>query len=159
MPVQNACESLQHFNSVKRRLEKIYDHGGVRVFDDFAHHPTAISETIAGLRNQVGDQRIIAVLEPRSNTMKQGVHKDQLADALQSANKVMIFAGDQVLWNINELADERISTFDDTARLLDALEGEIEADVSSGAPVNVLIMSNGGFENIHQRLIESLDQP
>ncbi len=166
--VEHACESLGRFRSVKRRLEKIYADENVRVFDDFAHHPTAIRETVNALRNQVGDEKIIAVLEPRSNTMKRGVHKDQLADALQNANKSMIYADDQVLWNIHELASDLIQTFATTDDLLAAIKAELESNKSqefanlNTSPatkpviINILIMSNGGFEGLHQRLVGSI---
>jgi UDP-N-acetylmuramate: L-alanyl-gamma-D-glutamyl-meso-diaminopimelate ligase len=157
VPVKHACQSLAGFKSVKRRLEKIFDDGKVKVFDDFAHHPTAIQETLAALRNRAPEERIIAVLEPRSNTMKQGVHKDLLSDALQSANNVMIFASDQVLWNINELESETTSTFTDTETLLEALLAQTRTHYDSDSPLNILIMSNGGFEGLHRRLKSALE--
>ena len=153
VPVANAVESLATFKSVKRRLEKIYDAQGIRVYDDFAHHPTAIAETLGGLRNSVGDETIIAVLEPRSNTMKQGVHKDSLADSLAGADQVLVFAGADVKWDIQQLRDERTATFVDTEQLLETLCGQIE---ESGPSCNILIMSNGGFDNIYQRLLDKL---
>lgn len=153
IPIEHAVKSLSTFKSVKRRMEKIFDDGTTQVFDDFAHHPTAIKETLEGLRRSVGEQRIIAVLEPRSNTMKRGVHKDLLGAALETADEVLIFADDSVQWDINELQHDSISSFDKTDKLLTALNSRIAAD---SAPCNVLIMSNGGFENLYQRLIEKL---
>ena len=161
--VEHASQSLLSFKSVKRRLEKIYDENTVRVFDDFAHHPTAITETVNALRNKVGEQTIIAVLEPRSNTMKRGVHKHLLAQALQSANKSLIFADDNVLWSISELESDKISAFDSTKELLDKLLeiiNEHKTAINSAAiqsTINILIMSNGAFENFHQRLIKELN--
>jgi UDP-N-acetylmuramate: L-alanyl-gamma-D-glutamyl-meso-diaminopimelate ligase len=153
VPVEHAVRSLTEFKSVKRRLEKIYDQNGVRVYDDFAHHPTAIQETLNGLRNQVGNQPIIAVLEPRSNTMKQGIHKDLLGDSLAAADQVLVFAGDEVHWNIRELENQRTATYDDSQRMLEDL---LDAISSNDQPCNVLIMSNGGFDNIYQRLLDNL---
>lgn len=162
IPLANACASLADFKSVKRRLELIHDRDRVRVFDDFAHHPTAIKETLEALRAQAPQQQIIAVLEPRSNTMKRGVHKHLLADALQSANNVMIYADDQVLWDINELANDRIAAFADTDALLQALLTQVRATLASpnegeASKVNVLIMSNGGFAGLHQKLCDKLN--
>lgn len=167
--IEHSAESLRQFKSVKRRLEKIYDQNGVRVFDDFAHHPTAITETLNALRSQVGGEPIIAIMEPRSNTMKQGVHKHLLADALQSANNVLIFANDGVTWDISALENERISIFDSTENLLRTLLQDLtklpqcqpaavtESHSAKVKPVtNILIMSNGGFEGLHQRLISAL---
>ena len=158
--IAHAVESLASFKSVKRRMELIYEDNQVRVFDDFAHHPTAITETLNGLRNSVGDETIIAVLEPRSNTMKQGIHKHLLADALQSANKSLIYADSHVLWDIAELENEEIQSFDNTETLLNCLSENYHNAVrqSSSATVNtrinIIIMSNGSFENLHQRLIK-----
>lgn len=161
IPIAHACQSLSHFQSVKRRMEMIFENDQVRVFDDFAHHPTAIQKTLTALRNQVGEEPILAVLEPRSNTMKRGIHKDQLASALNFANNVMIYADDQVLWDINELINERTATFDDTEKLILSILKEIREITSSSATIpskiNILIMSNGGFDGVQQRLIEKID--
>jgi len=164
--IEHSAKSLQQFKSVKRRLEKIYEQNGIRVYDDFAHHPTAINETLQALRNQVGEESIIAILEPRSNTMKQGVHKHLLAQALQSANNVMIFADDKVSWDISELENDKISAFESTEDLLERLLQyliDLAANSLSGShsakvkpSINILIMSNGGFEGLHKRLIDKL---
>lgn len=159
IPITNACESLAKFQSVKRRMELIYEDTQVRVFDDFAHHPTAIAETLNALRNSVGDQAIIAILEPRSNTMKRGVHKDQLAESLRSADDVMIFADNQVLWDISELSDERTDTFNNLEALQESLIEKIATqlrDCSSHKMINILIMSNGSFGGLHQNIITHL---
>lgn len=152
--VNHSTASLSTFKSVKRRLEKIFDNGSLSIFDDFAHHPTAITETLRALRNNVGDERIIAILEPRSNTMKQGVHKHLLSESLSNADDVLIFADANVTWDIDELQDEQITTFDDTQRLIDSLMHKLS---SSDIKTNILIMSNGGFENLYQRLITILE--
>ncbi len=156
IPVANSIESLATFKSVKRRMELIFDQDGVRVFDDFAHHPTAITETLGGLRCSVGNEQIIAILEPRSNTMKQGVHKHLLADALEQADHTLIYADNKVKWDINELqSDENsIVAFDQIEALLDRIILLIDQHQGSS---NVLIMSNGGFENLYQRLTQRLE--
>jgi len=109
--VEHSAASLSTFKSVKRRLEKIFDNGAIRVFDDFAHHPTAITETLRALRNNVGNEKVIAVLEPRSNTMKQGIHKHLLAQALSDADEVLIYADSNVQWDITELASNKITAY------------------------------------------------
>ena len=151
--VAHAVESLKTFKSVKRRMEVIFDDSNARIFDDFAHHPTAIAETLNGLRKNVNNEKIIAVLEPRSNTMKRGVHKHLLEDALVAADDVLVYADHHVKWDINELASESIRAFDNTELLLEQLATLVEQDQGR---TNILIMSNGGFENIYQRLIDRL---
>jgi len=153
IPIANSVESLATFKSVKRRMEVIFDQPSARLFDDFAHHPTAIAETLSGLRSSVGEQKIIAVLEPRSNTMKRGIHKHLLQDALAKADNVLIFADQNVKWDISELESDSISAYSSTELLLEQLIGLIDGD--SGR-TNVVIMSNGGFENLYQRLIDRL---
>jgi UDP-N-acetylmuramate: L-alanyl-gamma-D-glutamyl-meso-diaminopimelate ligase len=153
IPIANSVESLASFTSVKRRMEVIFDQSNARVFDDFAHHPTAIAETLGGLRSSVGKEQIIAVLEPRSNTMKSGVHKHLLQDALAKADKVLVFADQNVKWDISELESTSITAFDSTELLLQELTQLIDQDQGRS---NILIMSNGGFENLYQRLIDRL---
>ncbi len=154
VPVAQACASLARFAGVKRRMEVRGTVGGVTVYDDFAHHPTAIETTIAGLRRRVGEAPLIAVLEPRSNTMRLGVHADRLADALQAADTVFLYRPPGIDWDmaaiVEGLADARVC--DDTAALIAAI-------VETATPgSHVLIMSNGGFENIHARLLDALRQ-
>lgn len=159
IPLEYSAKSLAKFKSVKRRLEKIYDSAqqnkNVRVFDDFAHHPTAITETVNALRANVGDEKIIAVLEPRSNTMKQGIHKDLLKTSLRSADNVLIYADENVQWDVSILADEKIVPYQETEALLSDLLSHIS---QANDNINVLIMSNGGFESLHQRLITNLEK-
>ena len=155
--VVDAVGSLSTFRSVKRRMEKIYEgspYGSkIRVFDDFAHHPTAIEQTVSGLRNSVGQELIIAILEPRSNTMKQGVHKNLLPRSLDKADSTLIYASDQVKWDIHELADEKITTYSESHALLEGLIHQLQ---TLDQPANILIMSNGDFEGLYDRLIEKL---
>jgi UDP-N-acetylmuramate: L-alanyl-gamma-D-glutamyl-meso-diaminopimelate ligase len=153
IPIANSVESLTTFKSVKRRMEVIFDQAKARIFDDFAHHPTAIAETLSGLRSSVGDEQIIAVLEPRSNTMKRGVHKHLLQDALAKADNVLVFADQNVKWDISELESDSIRAYSSTELLLEQLAHLIDEDQGR---TNILIMSNGGFENLYQRLIDRL---
>ena len=148
-----ALAALASFRNVKRRLELRGERRGVRVFDDFAHHPTAIAATITALRNHGVAGRIIAVTELRSNTMRMGVHQATLAAALAGAECVLVLAAADLPWNVERalapLPHHRV--FTDSARLIDAI-----ADEARGGDA-VLIMSNGGFDNIHARLLEALE--
>jgi UDP-N-acetylmuramate: L-alanyl-gamma-D-glutamyl-meso-diaminopimelate ligase len=126
---------------------------GVRVYDDFAHHPTAIASTLHGLRRRVGTERIIAVLEPRSNTMRLGVHAGALAASLEHADQVQVYAPPDLDWD----AAAALAPLADRLRVAAAIE-EIVAAVSADARQgdHVLVMSNGGFGGIHQRLLDAL---
>lgn len=151
--IGRAIASLADFKNVKRRLELRGEVKGVRVFDDFAHHPTAIATTLEGLRSQVGEARILALLEPRSNTMKRGVHAHLLAQALAAADRVLILVPDDLSWDpAAALAPlgARAELFRETGEM-------VRRVVALAAPGDhVLVMSNGGFEGIHQRLLDAL---
>ena len=128
---------------------------GVTVYDDFAHHPTAIATTLAGLRGRIGNARILAVLEPRSNTMRMGVHARTLGPALSVADRVLLYQPADLGWKLDGVAAElgqKVSVFSDVAAIVDTLVGEVRTGD------HVLIMSNGGFEGIHARLMEALRQ-
>lgn len=152
--VENACAALSEFMSVKRRLECIYDSNGSRIYDDFAHHPTAITKTLEALRQNAGDKRIIAVMEPRSNTMRMGIHAETLASSFAIADQVLLFQADNVDWNIadhmNELG-ERCQVF---TNIDDIIELIVEQHQTGD---QIVIMSNGAFGNIHNKLIEALN--
>jgi UDP-N-acetylmuramate: L-alanyl-gamma-D-glutamyl-meso-diaminopimelate ligase len=126
---------------------------GVTVYDDFAHHPTAIAATLAGLRARVGDQPIIAVLEPRSNTMKMGVFKDSLAPALADADAVVLYQAPDLGWNLAAVV-AALGSRGQVCHTLDETLSAIQAQAQPGT--QVLIMSNGGFGGIHERLIGTL---
>ncbi|MDK9763733.1 UDP-N-acetylmuramate:L-alanyl-gamma-D-glutamyl-meso-diaminopimelate ligase [Vibrio sp. D420a] len=148
-----ACESLAKFINTKRRLELKGEVAGVTVYDDFAHHPTAIELTLGGLRNKVGNNKIIAVLEPRSATMKRGVHKETLADSLKQADSTFLFQPDNIDWSVKDVANachQPAVVSDD----LDALVASIVEQAQSGD--QILVMSNGGFGGIHQKLLDGL---
>jgi UDP-N-acetylmuramate: L-alanyl-gamma-D-glutamyl-meso-diaminopimelate ligase len=152
VPPARAAEALSRFENVKRRLELRGTVKGVAVYDDFAHHPTAIRETIAALRSEVGKARILAVLEPRSNTMKLGVMKAALPDSLADAQHVFCYAGG-IGWDAaGALASlgARAETHADLGVLIEAIAREAKAGD------HVLVMSNGGFGGIHGKLIERL---
>lgn len=147
-----ALDALTRFDGVKRRLELRGTVRGVAVYDDFAHHPTAITLTVEGLRRQVGEARILAVLEPRSNTMKLGVMKDQLPASLTEADKVFCYAAN-LGWDaraaLQPIAAKTVVEDD-----LDALVAAIVAEAREGD--RILVMSNGGFGGIHGKLLAAL---
>lgn len=151
--VATALEALRHFQGVKRRLEMRGTVDGITVYDDFAHHPTAIATTLAGLRARVGMQPIIAVLEPRSNTMKMGVFKDHLAPALAEADRVILYQAPDLGWNLHAVAAQLGARGQICPTLEDTLAA-IQAHAQPGA--QILIMSNGGFGGIHERLLAAL---
>ncbi|MEW8050123.1 MAG: UDP-N-acetylmuramate:L-alanyl-gamma-D-glutamyl-meso-diaminopimelate ligase [Candidatus Thiodiazotropha sp.] len=149
-----AIEAFSGFKNVKRRMELCGEVNGVRLYDDFAHHPTAIATTLEGLRKQVGDSRIIALLEPRSNTMKRGVHADRLADALQAADRVMMYIPDDLQWD----PAATLASLEDRAELFSDTASMVSLAVEMARPGDhILVMSNGGFEAIHRRLLEALE--
>ena len=154
VPLARGLDALSRFENVKRRLEVRGTVNGVTVYDDFAHHPTAIETTLAGLRGRVGQSRILAVLEPRSNTMKLGTMKDALPGSLGAADQVFCY-GAQLGWDaaaaLAPLGD-KAQTRDD----LDALVREICAAARPGD--HILVMSNGGFGGIHQKLLDALSR-
>jgi len=153
VPLAKAIEALSQFIAPKRRLEIRGTVRGVTVYDDFAHHPTAIDTTVAGLRARVGAQRILAVLEPRSNTMRMGVHKEALPASLAGADQVFLFEPQGSGWSLQALAD----AIGEKARVESDLNALVELIVSQCQPGDsVLVMSNGGFGGIHQLLLNAL---
>jgi UDP-N-acetylmuramate: L-alanyl-gamma-D-glutamyl-meso-diaminopimelate ligase len=148
-----AAAALARFAGVKRRLELRGEAGGIRVYDDFAHHPTAVAITIDGLRRQSGSGRIVAVLEPRSNTMRLGVHREELAASLAAADSVWLYQPAGLDWNLDGIA----AALGAKSRVLaevPALVEALAADLRAGD--RVLVMSNGGFGGLHERLLAAL---
>ncbi|WP_029686566.1 UDP-N-acetylmuramate:L-alanyl-gamma-D-glutamyl-meso-diaminopimelate ligase [Tatumella saanichensis] len=151
---QNAASALNDFINAKRRLELRGTFNGIDVYDDFAHHPTAIQATLSALRSKVGDQaRILAVLEPRSNTMKLGVSKNELAPSLAKADQVFLYQPAHIGWQVSEIADACQQPAYWSADI-DALTEMIGGEAKPGD--TVLVMSNGGFDGIHQKLQQRL---
>jgi UDP-N-acetylmuramate: L-alanyl-gamma-D-glutamyl-meso-diaminopimelate ligase len=148
----SAVQSLTRFKNVKRRMELRGMAGGVSIWDDFAHHPTAIATTLAGLRNKVGSARILAVLEPRSNTMKLGLMNDRLVASLKYADRIFCY-GANLDWDAAAVLTPlgaRASCEVDLERLVTAVIGEARRGD------HVLVMSNGSFGDIHERLLAAL---
>lgn len=150
--VKTACEALSRFKNVKRRMETKGEVNGITVYDDFAHHPTAIATTVAGLRQKVGSARILAVLEPRSNTMKLGTMKAALPASLSEADQVFCYSGG-VDWDVTEALSPLGSKLHAGSNF-DAFVAEIAKQAQSGD--HILIMSNGGFGGIHDKLLAQL---
>ncbi len=150
IPIQTACNALATFINVRRRLEIKTQRHGITVYDDFAHHPEAIQATLNALRGKVGNDRILAVLEPRSNTMKMGIHKHNLASALIQANAVFLYQPDSLPWQVSEIAIQ-CTQFAVVSDDLDSLAQKIAQFAQSGD--HILIMSNGSFGGIHQKII------
>ena len=152
VPLDKGLEALSRFENVKRRMEVRGVERGVTVYDDFAHHPTAIATTVSGLRRKVGDARILAVIEPRSNTMKLGVMKDQLPGSLADCDQVYCY-GANLGWDAADALHPmgpRAEVYEDFDAMLKAIVGNAQAGD------HILVMSNGGFQGIHNKLLEAL---
>ena len=149
---QHAAKALGTFKNVKRRMEVIGRVNGITIYDDFAHHPTAITTTVAGLRRKVGAARILAVIEPRSNTMKLGVMKDQLPQSLAACDRVYCY-GANLGWD----AAAALAPMGSAAEVHEDFNAMVKAIVAEAkAGDHVLVMSNGGFQGIHNKLLEAL---
>lgn len=153
VPLAQGCQLLGDFLGVKRRMELVGEVRGVRVYDDFAHHPTAIATTLEGLRNKVGKEKIIAIIEPRSNTMRLGTHRASLADSVLAADEVIWYQPEGMDWSLEDV----VATSKVPAKTLASIDAVI-ADICArqDSPLNVVIMSNGGFGGIHQKLVKAL---
>lgn len=153
VPPAAGVDALNAFAGVKRRMELRGDVNGIAVYDDFAHHPTAIGSTLAGVRAKVGEGRILAVLEPRSNTMRAGVHARELPQALDIADQVFLFDGGELDWAPTRMLNAisgKLGVFADI--------GDLVATVSAVAKTGdtIVVMSNGGFGGVHQKLLDAL---
>ena len=153
VPVEQAIAALNTFEGVRRRLEVRGEVNGITVYDDFAHHPTAIAATLAGLRKTTHQGRLLAILEPRSNTMRLGVHRDQLAASLADADAVWLYQPDDLSWDIREV------TAGLTVPLViaDTVDELVTSIIQEAQPGDrLVVMSNGGFGGIHEKLLEQL---
>jgi UDP-N-acetylmuramate: L-alanyl-gamma-D-glutamyl-meso-diaminopimelate ligase len=152
---QALLSAFASFESVKRRMELVGEVDGVRVYDDFAHHPTAIATTLAGLRASVGTARILVALEPRSNSMRQGAHAEALAPSLADADAVVFLQRPELPWDAHRVTDA-LDGRGATVATVDALIAHLRGQVRPGD--QVVFMSNGGFEAAPRRFVESLRQ-
>ncbi len=154
VPAVVGIEALASFKNVKRRMEHRGTINGIQVYDDFAHHPTAIQTTLAGLREKIGISRIIAVLEPRSNTMKSGVWQNSLATSLTQADRVFCYIN-QLEWDVQSALSalsDKVSTHEHLQQMIDSITA------TARAGDHILIMSNGSFGGVHDKLLVSLEQ-
>ena len=150
-----SCEALGQFSGVKRRMEVIYSQNGLTIYDDFAHHPTAIQTTLAGLRRRVGDEAIMAILEPGSHTMRKGTHLGKLAPAVAEADNVIWFKPENMQWDMNtELASKNSLI---SSNIPDIIESAIST-IKQKNIKHLVIMSNSGFQGIHNLLVDRLGQ-
>jgi UDP-N-acetylmuramate: L-alanyl-gamma-D-glutamyl-meso-diaminopimelate ligase len=155
VPTKHAIEALAEFKTPKRRMEVRGVINNITIYDDFAHHPTAIKSTLAGLRAKVGDAHIIAILEPRSNTMRLGIHKNTLGPSLNSADSVMLYVSPDLSWDSSSVTtqlENKAQVFTDINTIVE----NVTSAARSGD--HVLIMSNGGFGGLHDKLLHSLEQ-
>jgi len=151
--VSQSIEALAKFKGIKRRLEVVGVVGDVTIYDDFAHHPTEIRASLQAVRDKVGAARLIAVMEPRSNTMRMGVHQDTLAAALKEADKIYVVPTQAQNWDIAGMVND----LGDKCTLSNDIEQTISVIANDAlAGDHVVIMSNGGFAGIHNRLIDQL---
>ena len=157
--VKTACAALSAFAGIKRRMELIGDVNNILVFDDFAHHPTAITTTLDGAKKKLADRRIWAIIEPRSNTMKMGIHQDSLAESAALADYTLWYEPTGLEWGLKDVIDNANTANPniDNQQVLSSVDAIIE-HITSHAKAGdaIVIMSNGGFENIHQRLLTAL---
>ena len=149
---KDAIAALGQFINVKRRMEVIAKINGVTLYDDFAHHPTAIATTLDGLRKQVGQERIIAIVEPRSNTMRLGVHTETLAKSLDNADLAIIYQPKNLDWDLSKLKNHANNI--EICQSLDDIIEKLKVEALTGG--HFVLMSNGSFGGIYQRLQEEL---
>ena len=155
VPIETAAMAMAGFKGVKRRMELRGSVDGIVIYDDFAHHPTEIVRTLDGLRRVAGGKRIVAVLEPRSNTMRMGIHRDTLAGSLAGADSVYLLRPEDLEWSLDSVAEDLDAPAfvgDDVPALVDRLV----SDLSSGD--HVVVMSNGGFGGLHEKLLARLSR-
>ncbi len=151
--LEQACEALSNFGGVKRRMELLGTVNGIEVYDDFAHHPTAIDTTLDGARKRLGERRLWAIIEPRSNTMRMGSHKDGLAHSARLADEVIWYQPEGLDWDLQPVI-EAASNHAQVSRSLDEIIERIVNEAGEGDAV--VIMSNGGFGGLHQKLMSAL---
>lgn len=155
VPADVAISALADFKGVRRRMEVCGVVSGITIYDDFAHHPTAIRTTLEGLRKHVGSSdKIIALLEPRSNSMRMGIHKQSLPASLSAADEVLIYQPEDMAWDLRPMLQ--------AMHIPAHIEASVETLVSRVKTLarpgdHILVMSNGGFDGIHEKLMAALD--
>ena len=154
-----ACEALSEFGGVKRRMELIEQIENCFVYDDFAHHPTAIATTLDGLRKKVKSENIIAVIEPRSNTMRQGVHRDSLVEACAAADHVFWFEPKELQWSLADIVGQQENHYSASSieQLISMVTKTVVSSRDEAEHLHIVIMSNGGFGGFHTKLTQALN--
>ena len=153
--IEDAARALCQFSGVKRRMETLACINGIQIYDDFAHHPTAIATTLQGLRAKVGDQRIIAVIEPRSNTMQAGIHKSTLAESTLAADQSLWLQPINMDWNLAENVCNSTQATSIYTNVNDIVK-QLVSEAKTGD--HLVIISNGSFDGLHKKLISALQQ-
>ena len=150
---QQACEALSNFAGINRRMELLGTIDGIEVYDDFAHHPTAIETTLDGARKKIGQRKLWAIIEPRSNTMRMGSHKDNLAHSARMADEVIWYQPEGLDWDLSPViaASANSATI---SQQLEQIISRVQQQAQSGDAI--VIMSNGGFGGLHQKIIAAL---
>lgn len=151
--IETACAALSNFGGVKRRMELLDTVRGIEVYDDFAHHPTAIDTTLEGARKRLGERKLWAIIEPRSNTMRMGSHKDGLAHSARLADEVIWYQPEGLDWDLQPVVAAAPNNAK-IARTLDDIIHTVSQEAGEGDAV--VIMSNGGFGGLHQKLLSAL---
>ncbi|MDO4580815.1 MAG: UDP-N-acetylmuramate:L-alanyl-gamma-D-glutamyl-meso-diaminopimelate ligase [Acinetobacter sp.] len=151
--IETACAALSNFGGVKRRMELLDTVRGIEVYDDFAHHPTAIDTTLEGARKRLGERKLWAIIEPRSNTMRMGSHKDGLAHSARLADEVIWYQPEGLDWDLQPVVAAAPNKAK-IARTLDDIIHTVSQEAGEGDAV--VIMSNGGFGGLHQKLLSAL---
>ena len=151
--IEQACQALSNFGGVKRRMELLGTVHGIEVYDDFAHHPTAIETTLDGARKRLGERKLWAIIEPRSNTMRMGSHKEGLAQSARLADEVIWYQPEGLDWDLQPVVDAA-TNHAQVSRSLDEIINRIVNEAGEGDAV--VIMSNGGFGGLHQKLLNAL---
>ena len=151
--IEQACQALSNFGGVKRRMELLGTVHGIEVYDDFAHHPTAIETTLDGARKRLGERKLWAIIEPRSNTMRMGSHKEGLAHSARLADEVIWYQPEGLDWDLQPVVDAA-TNHAQVSRSLDEIINRIVNEAGEGDAV--VIMSNGGFGGLHQKLLNAL---
>lgn len=147
-------QALGEFSNVKRRMELRGAVNGIKLYDDFAHHPTAFEKTLEGVRKKLGKQRIIVILEPRSNTMRMGIHAQSLAGSLQTADDVILYAPGNLDWDARKV----MAPLGSKCQIIGDIQEIVDTVCRMSRPGDtILVMSNGGFANIHQRILDTLE--
>ncbi len=149
---KDAIAALGEFKNVKRRMEVLAKIDGITIYDDFAHHPTAIKTTLEGLRKQVGSERIIAIVEPRSNTMRMGIHTESLAKSLVEADQAILFQPENLGWDLSGLKNYAGNI--EICKTLDEIIAKLKLEARYGG--HFVLMSNGSFGGIYKRLQQEL---